>query len=385
MYSFILIKKRKNKINVLEHTKFLCSRTLLNKFISIYLCYMKKYTIKDIAKLAGVSKGTVDRVLHKRGKVSDKALINVNKILKEIDYHPNPIAQNLKNNKIYQICVVIPNPGEDIFWQPCIEAIDEAIEEFKAFGISIKSYFYSPSSTASFININKEILKTSPDAVLLSPLFYKESIDVTKKYTAAGIIVSSFNNQIDSEQIGSFVGQNLFQSGRVAAKLMTMVTKPNTKIIIIHIDEVFNNALHMQKKEKGFRNYFDELTDVNYELSTFNAVQSELSKSLPTFLNSQENVSGIFVTTSKAYKIVETLLNADYKAINLIGYDLLPKNIKFMEDDIIKFLINQNPKMQTYISLTYLVEHFLFSKKIPLQKLLPIEIVNSENVESYIN
>jgi len=345
---------------------------------------MKKYTIKDIAKLAGVSKGTVDRVLHKRGKVSKKALDKVNKILKEIDFQPNPIARNLKNNKIYQICVVIPNPNEDVFWQPCIDAVNEAIEEFKAFGISIQPYFYSPSSTESFINVNKEIIQISPDAVLLSPLFYKESIDAAKQYTAASIIVSSFNNQIDSEQIGSFVGQNLYQSGRVAAKLMNTITKDGSKILIVHIDEVIHNALHMQKKEKGFRNYFEELENENYELTTFNVIQSELNTLLPAFLNMQKNVSGIFVTTSKAYKIVETLKNINYNNINIIGYDLLPKNINYLENNIIKFLINQNPKMQTYISLTYLVEHFLFSKEIPLQKLLPIDIINSENVKSYI-
>ena len=345
---------------------------------------MKIYTIKDIAKLAGVSKGTVDRVLHKRGKVSEKALERVNKILKEIDFQPNPIARNLKNNKVYRICVVLPNPEEDAFWQPCIEGIEEAVDEFKSFGISIKSYFYSPSSTKSFININDEILKTSPDAVLLSPLFYKESIEVTQKYTSASIIVSTFNNQIDSKQIGSFVGQDLFQSGRVAAKLMDMVTKPKSKIIIVHIDEAVNNALHMQEKEKGFRNYFEELSTPEYELSTFNVIQSELDKSLPSCLSSHTNVSGIFVTTSKAYKVVEILEKLKYGDINIIGYDLLPKNISYMKNNIINFLINQNPKMQTYISLTYLVEHFLFSKEIPTQKLLPIDIINSENVKSYI-
>ena len=41
----------------------------------------KKYTIKDIAKMAGVSKGTVDRVLHKRGKVSDEAHDKVKRVL----------------------------------------------------------------------------------------------------------------------------------------------------------------------------------------------------------------------------------------------------------------------------------------------------------------
>ena len=59
---------------------------------------LKKYTIRDIANLAGVSKGTVDRVLHHRGKVSETALKKVNDILDKIDFKPNLIAKNLKNN-----------------------------------------------------------------------------------------------------------------------------------------------------------------------------------------------------------------------------------------------------------------------------------------------
>ncbi|MEP5338741.1 MAG: LacI family DNA-binding transcriptional regulator [Algibacter sp.] len=345
---------------------------------------MKIYTIKDIAKLAGVSKGTVDRVLHKRGKVSDKALEKVNKVLKEIDYQPNPIARNLKNNKVYQICVILPNPEEDIFWAPCVEGVNQAIEEFKAFGISIEPYFYSPVSTKSFMKINEDILKIAPDAVILTPLFYKESVEVAKKYVSNDIIVSTFNNEIESNQTGSFVGQDLFQSGRVAANLMQMVTQPKSKIIIIHIGEVINNALHMQEKERGFRNYFKELTDTDYDVSTLNVLQSELDKSLSDFFKLHQNVSGIFVTTSKAYKIIEVLGEINNDKIKIIGYDLLPKNTDFMKNKNINFLIHQNPKTQTYLSLNYLAEYFLFGKDIPKQKLLPIDIVNSENLTSYI-
>lgn len=59
----------------------------------------KNYTIKDIAKMAGVSKGTVDRVLHKRGKVSESADAKVKRVLNEIDFQPNPIARNLKKEQ----------------------------------------------------------------------------------------------------------------------------------------------------------------------------------------------------------------------------------------------------------------------------------------------
>ena len=130
----------------------------------------RKYTIKDIAELAEVSKGTVDRVLHKRGKVSQIALDKINAVLDKIDYQPNLIARNLKNIKIYRICILLPNPKEDSYWQPCIEGIADAKNEFKAFNIHIETYYFNPTSTASFLETNELILKTFPDAVLLVPL-----------------------------------------------------------------------------------------------------------------------------------------------------------------------------------------------------------------------
>ena len=64
---------------------------------------MKTYRIKDIASMAGVSAGTVDRVLHNRGRVSEEALKKVKKALKKIDYQPNLIARSLASKKICRI------------------------------------------------------------------------------------------------------------------------------------------------------------------------------------------------------------------------------------------------------------------------------------------
>jgi len=344
---------------------------------------MKKYTIKDIAELAGVSKGTVDRVIHKRGKVSPKALEKVTKLLEEIDYQANPIARNLKNNKVYQICVVLPDPAEDRFWEPCVNGVNKAIEEFKSFLVDIKLFFYSPNSTKSFQEINNKVLSLTPDAVLLTPLFYKESISVANIYKSSGIILSTFNNQIDLDQIVSFVGQDLYQSGKVAARLMHMIVAENSNIVICHLDEPFNNAIHMQKKEKGFKDYFHGLKNFKCNILTFNADRENLNKSLKEFLKTQENVSGMFVTTSKAYSVVEILQESNYKNTKVIGYDLLSENVNYLKNDLISFLIHQSPETQTYLGLTHLIEHFLFNKEIPNQRLLPIGIINSENLSSY--
>ena len=49
-------------------------------------------TIKDIAKEANVSEGTVDRVLHNRGGVSQKTEAKIKAIIKKHDFKTNPIA-----------------------------------------------------------------------------------------------------------------------------------------------------------------------------------------------------------------------------------------------------------------------------------------------------
>jgi len=345
---------------------------------------MKKYTIKDIAEQAGVSKGTVDRVIHKRGKVSQKALEKVTRILEEIDYKPNPIAQSLKNNKVYKICVVLPDPMEDNFWIPCVDGVKQAIEEFRSFLVDIKLFFYGPSSTKSFKEVNEQILKLAPDAVLLSPLFQKESINAVEDYRAAGIVVSTFNSQIDLEQTVSFVGQDLYQSGRVAAKLMHTLVPDNHDIVICHFNETLNNAIHMQQKEKGFRDYFNGLKGSDRKILTLSVDQTNPDRSLANFLESNNKALGFFVTTSKSYNLVEILQDHSHKDIKVIGYDLLDRNNELLKKNKISFLIHQSPKTQTYIGLTYLIEHFLFNKEIPNKKLLPIGIVNSENLITYL-
>jgi len=219
---------------------------------------------------------------------------------------------------------------------------------------------------------------------LLTPLFSKESILIENKYKSAGIIVSTFNNRIDLVQSVSFVGQDLYQSGRVGAKLMHMITPEKSKIIICHIDETFNNASHMQKKEKGFKDYFKEIENNDYTTLTLIVNKDNLKTALINFLNEHDRISGIFVTTSKTYNVVDILQDSEYKNVKVIGYDLLSENINFLKQNAISFLIHQSPKTQTHLGISYLIEHFLFNKEIPNEKLLPIGIVNAENLSTYL-
>ena len=343
----------------------------------------KKYTIKDIANMAGVSKGTVDRVLHKRGKVSAAALEKINEVLDVINYEPNLIAQNLKKNTSYRICVLLPDPKIDPYWLPCDNGILEAITEFKAYSVIIETHYFNPESKKSFLKINDDIIAKSPNAVLLAPLFHKETLEIIKRYDAANIIVSTFNNQVEATSIKGFVGQDLNKSGRVAASLMNLIISDG-QVAIIHIDESLKNAVHMQQKEEGFRSYFNEKNSNNFVITTLKLKHQNFESKFISFLEENPNLKGIFITTSKAYQIASILGQIENKNLAIIGYDLIEKNLNFLNQGLVQFLIHQNQKRQVYLGIIALVEHFLFRKEIPETILLPIDIINVENASYYI-
>ena len=175
--------------------------------------------------MAGVSKGTVDRVLHKRGKVSKNAFEKVDKVLKEIDYKPNPIARNLKKNKTYSIHVLLPDPNKDPYWIPAYEGVVEASNQFTPFGILIKKYFYDPTDKSSFMGQSHEAIISQPNVLLMAPIFENESQMVLGQCFGAKIPVVLFNNHINCFKEQIFIGQDLKQSGRVAASLMDKIIK----------------------------------------------------------------------------------------------------------------------------------------------------------------
>ena len=78
----------------------------------------ERIRIKDIARLADVSVGTVDRVIHGRSGVSEASKKRVEEILKQLDYQPNMYASALASNKKYTFICLLPEHLEVNTGQP---------------------------------------------------------------------------------------------------------------------------------------------------------------------------------------------------------------------------------------------------------------------------
>jgi len=79
-------------------------------------------TINDVARVAGVSKSTVSRVLNKSGGVSPETEQQVLKAMAALNYRPSFLARGLATQKSYSIAIVVPDIRNPFFAHVCWKA-----------------------------------------------------------------------------------------------------------------------------------------------------------------------------------------------------------------------------------------------------------------------
>lgn len=347
----------------------------------------KTTRIKDIARAAGVSVGTVDRVLHNRGKVSEKALQKVNEVLKKNDYRPNLIARTLSSSKNYKIAVLLPGHELDPYWALVYQGIIQSEEEWAHYGVNISVYGFDLNQKNSFEEVALKVIKQGTNGILMAPIFYNETIPFFKTLQKKNIPYALFNTNIKEANAISFIGQDLYQSGRVAGELVCIGQAETGTFGILHIDEDLDDSVHLLDKEKGFRDYVNEFYNSKVIIESLNRTSSSdfsFKKKLATLLN-KPDLKGLFVSTSRATETAATFLKSHGKnGIRLVGYDLLKKNVEFLKEGIIDFLIHQKPQQQAFEGISSLANHLIFRKEIKPINLFPLEVITRQNLSSYL-
>lgn len=343
--------------------------------------------VKEIARLANVSVGTVDRVIHNRAGVSEETKKKVNAIIAEQDYRPNKMASLLARRDSVKLSVIIPkSSGESNYWSYPLLGIEQAIAETRQFGVVANYHFYDVSSKTGFAEAAEQVLNSDTNGVLLAPSFVEESTAFVKKLTELNIPYVFINSDLPREESLSYIGPDLYQSGRLAAQLISFMIDEDEDIVVINLSTQLELDHHLFRKEQGFRGYFEEnnllnmILTLNVNLSNPEAVESKIHKAI----QSMPNTKVIFVTNSRVHMVAKVLskLKSD---VLLIGYDFIEENITQLQNGVIDFIINQRPKEQGYMGIMALYKHIFNTEEVEKINYMPIDIITRENYKSYKN
>ncbi len=342
--------------------------------------------IKDIAKLAGVSSGTVDRVIHNRGEVSEVTRKKVQALLTKSDYHPDIVARALTSKKTYLFSVIMPVSvdGKD-FWHVPNAGVDKAFLEIERFNIKINRYLFNQFDRDSFAAKAFDLLADHPDGILFAPVFLDDSLKFIHECQLRKIPVVLFNSNIEESHVNSYIGQDALQSGYLAGRLLYYGLRTPADVLIINLAARKDNYNHIILRENGFRKYFDENPDPGIRLHTIDTNHSSDEKLVDELNHSftQLVVKGIFVSNSRVYKVAGYLESNGIKGVQLIGYDLLPANVAALKNDTISFLISQRSAEQAYKGIIALFNIVVLRRGIDQVQHMPIEIINKDNIDYY--
>ena len=351
----------------------------------------QKIRIKDIAKLANVSVGTVDRVLHNRGDVTEEKRERVLNIIDELSYTPNLLARSLASKKIIRIAVLIPEPynSNNLYWEKPLEGINQAIEELSDYNVDIQMYKFSTLDKDSFINQSEKILNNKYDGIVFAPSFHKQATVFFERCKEEEIPVIFIDSIIEGAEVISYFGQNAVQSGYLAAKLMSYRVQKKSKVLILSMANKKAITKHLKNREKGFLGFFntvgksDKIETLSVEIDTSETKEPE--KSLTKIFSDNPDIEGVFVTSARVHQVATFIEEHNNSGPFLGGYDLVGNNMKYLKKGSIDFLICQKPEDQGYKSIMAMFNYLL--TKVPVNKInySPIDIVLKENVDFYMN
>jgi len=348
-----------------------------------------KIRIKDIAILAGVSEGTVDRVLHDRGDVSLKSREAVTKVLEEMNYSPNLFARSLASKKQYRFVCLFPAHQVGNYWEEIDKGLDIAAHDFMHYNVRIEKHYFNQYDTRSFVNVSKDILHNEPDAVFLAPIFRDETLTFTNELSKLKIPFSFIDSLIKEADFVTYYGQNSFESGYIAAKLLLSSLPEKSQVIVSRTQRKGSLSNQTLTRNKGFMQYIQdkdlkehlELIPVEFNNEDENA-NRELLRSV---FSTHSNIKAAITFNSKVHRLAMHLDALDHTNVRLIGYDLLEQNVSYLKQGVINFLIAQRPDKQAYYTVRDMCRELIFKQEIKKINYVPIDILLKENIEDYLN
>lgn len=341
--------------------------------------------------MAEVSVGTVDRILHNRGRVSEEKRLKVEKVLKEINYEPNMVARFLASKKSYTFAAITPSYTQGSYWELACEGINRAANELKKFNIKIEYFHFDQYDRESFIEACRQLLKENFDGVIIATLFGEHVIDLSNKLEEREIPFVYIDSDIEGQNDLAYFGGDSFVSGQIAAKLLTTEVGLDSDIFFVYIKFKHREvSVQMYTRELGFMDYLEKNnykgTIHHIELDPDN--KEESLRQINDLLGKNKSLMGGIVFNSRIYQLIEFLDLAEKhltKNIRLIGHDAIGGNIEALKSEKVMFLLSQRPDLQGYDAVKALGNYFLF-KQIPQKKnYMPIDILLKENIDFYNN
>ena len=320
--------------------------------------------IKDIAELAGVSRGTVDRVLNNRSGVSPQTAEKIKEIAKALDYRPNKaglaLAAQKKKNKIGIVLFSRNNP----FFDEVSEGVQAKARELADYGVTTLTRRVEFDLAAQLAAID-ELLDEGIHGLLLAPYNHPAIQEKIDELVDRGIPVVTVNTDIFGSKRMAYVGSDYICGGRTAAGLLALMTEGETELGIITGSR---NVLCHSERIRGLT----ETLEASYprihiaEILENHDDEFESYALTRQLLRQNPHIDALFFAAAGVFGGCKAIQESG-RHPKIVTFDEVPTTLDMLRAGVISATISQQPRRQGARSLDLLFE-YLTSGTVPAQE-----------------
>lgn len=302
-------------------------------------------TIKEIAALAGVSRGTVDRVLNNRGSVNPSTAAKIKEIAKALDYRPNKAGLVLAASKKRLKLGVIIFSAENPFFSDVLDGINDKAEELAEYSCSVLIKQIPINTDAQLKAIN-ELVAAEVNGIALAPCNDNRIRIRINELFEQGIPVVTLNTDIENSKRIAYVGSHYTKSGATAAGLLRLMTSAE---VFIGILTGSSDILCHTERIAGFSGALAPYAKRMHIISTTETHDDEIESYEKTtkLLKEHPEINALYFAAGGVYggcRAVSSLGLA--QKLKIIAYDKADTTKDFLKSGILSAVICQQPHTQ---------------------------------------
>lgn len=360
---------------------------------------VKRVTQADVARAAGVSKGTVDRALHNRKGIDEKVKRSVLSAAKKLGYKPNRVAQLLSLKTTKFIGIIYPEHPK-FFWDQVRDGLLSAERELDGFGIATEHQRFeilTDNFESEMRALVRYFAEKPIDALIILPSVGPTQKEIAKVLLKKGITIVTLTHDFADDEYSTFhIGVDLRQGGKVAADLMGKFLKGEGKVLGLKDYPNLNSLrrtsiIRFESFQEHLKEDFPRITVVPHEFKKVLSKEErqELSKLLKNPFDSDNSADpwdGVYISEgeflAEVGEIVQETLSGEKPIV--IGHEINDTVGRLLKEEAVTATVCQQPYMEGYYAIKILHE-YLVNKNKPVQDYMytNLEIITKENYDNH--
>ena len=311
----------------------------------------KRVTIQQIAELAGVSRGTVDRVLNHRSYVSEAVRARVEAAVAETGYiSPREAYRREQDGAVRPLTlgILLPNwTGQ--FQEEVQEGIRQAEQELAPQHVRILQRRCRTELPQESVELLDEMVREGAEGLSICALNDPSICRRVEELADAGIPCVTFNSDLPKSRRLCFVGQDLYRAGRMAGELMSRCVRPGGLVLATVGNRRFDghcqrlNGFLARMAERGFP------AEQILTAETFNDYQTTYRVVAET-LERHPDRAGIYLANLHVSGCVEAVRAAGRQGqLRVICHDINESVRRLLLEGSVDFTIPQDFRQQGYL------------------------------------